>query len=463
MLVLRVPAGAIWDECEGCQIEAVKTSGNEVKSVILTQQFVAARDPSVSFDGTTILFAGRKTPTSRWQIWRMDRDGSNPVQVTHGPGHSHSPLWVGSLFHLDDTAPTDRIIYVSTDHGWLDENSHQPTTALFAANLDGSNPLRITYNMLSDFGPEVLPSGRVVFTSTTVGADGISRHGLLAVNIDGTDLMPFAGVHQEPSWKRLARVGGHGWLYLIDSAGKAPLEGGHLAAVNLRRPLHGYHHLTDTSDGLFSSPLPLTNGELLVSHREPDQSTPFAIHHADPKTGRLGRPVLADKTNHLLPVAELAERPRVNGRSSVVDLRKESGIMFCLSSHISDRPEINDLQSGAMHTLRVVEGVPSTAESSNQNPSALSSHRILGEVPIESDGSFHIEVPARTPLRLEIMNAEGEVVARQDSWTWVMPREWRGCIGCHEDRETSPPNRLAEAVVKPAVSLVPAHSSGSPQ
>jgi hypothetical protein len=41
-------------------------------------------------------------------------------------------------------------------------------------------------------------------------------------------------------------------------------------------------------------------------------------------------------------------------------------------------------------------------------------------------------------------------VAGQQTWTWVMPREWRGCIGCHEDREMVPPNRLAEAVAKPA-------------
>jgi hypothetical protein len=44
-------------------------------------------------------------------------------------------------------------------------------------------------------------------------------------------------------------------------------------------------------------------------------------------------------------------------------------------------------------------------------------------------------------------------VAEQDSWTWVMPREWRGCIGCHEDREMVVPNKMADAFVKPAVRL----------
>jgi len=81
------------------------------------------------------------------------------------------------------------------------------------------------------------------------------------------------------------------------------------------------------------------------------------------------------------------------------------------------------------------------------------SQRTLGEVPLEHDGSFHIEVPAGVPLRFELLDERGATVARQDSWAWVMPREWRGCIGCHEDREMVAPNVLADAFVKPAVRL----------
>jgi hypothetical protein len=79
--------------------------------------------------------------------------------------------------------------------------------------------------------------------------------------------------------------------------------------------------------------------------------------------------------------------------------------------------------------------------------------RILGEAPVAKDGSFHIEVPAGVPLRFELLNGGRAVVARQDSWTWVMPREWRGCIGCHEDREMVAPNLMADAFTKPAIEL----------
>jgi len=36
------------------------------------------------------------------------------------------------------------------------------------------------------------------------------------------------------------------------------------------------------------------------------------------------------------------------------------------------------------------------------------------------------------------------------SWFWVMPMERRGCIGCHEDRELTPPNRHVFALRKRA-------------
>lgn len=68
--------------------------------------------------------------------------------------------------------------------------------------------------------------------------------------------------------------------------------------------------------------------------------------------------------------------------------------------------------------------------------------------PVESDGSFFIEVPAQIPIRLETLGKDGTILQRMKSWFWVMPGERRGCIGCHEDRELTPPNRHVEALRK---------------
>ncbi len=73
----------------------------------------------------------------------------------------------------------------------------------------------------------------------------------------------------------------------------------------------------------------------------------------------------------------------------------------------------------------------------------------MGTVPVESDGSFHLSVPARTSLRLQTLDGDGQVLQAMRSWIWVMPKEARGCIGCHVDRVLSPPTRHALALWKP--------------
>ena len=78
----------------------------------------------------------------------------------------------------------------------------------------------------------------------------------------------------------------------------------------------------------------------------------------------------------------------------------------------------------------------------------------LGEVPIEKDGSFNIEVPANTPIELQTLDADG-LALRTCSWIWAKNHEPRGCIGCHEDGELTPENTFQKAFEGPSVVLCP--------
>jgi hypothetical protein len=49
---------------------------------------------------------------------------------------------------------------------------------------------------------------------------------------------------------------------------------------------------------------------------------------------------------------------------------------------------------------------------------------------------------------LQTLDADGDVVQAMRNWIWVMPREARGCVGCHEDRRLTPPNRHVLALQK---------------
>lgn len=117
--------------------------------------------------------------------------------------------------------------------------------------------------------------------------------------------------------------------------------------------------------------------------------------------------------------------------TSVVDERKATGTLLCLDVRTSRIPVVAGAQPGAIRAARVF----------------ATDGRLLGEAPVEVDGSFFIEVPADQPLHLELRGPDG-VLAGDHSGFWVRPNENRGCIGCHEDLELAPENRVPEALAR---------------
>ena len=63
--------------------------------------------------------------------------------------------------------------------------------------------------------------------------------------------------------------------------------------------------------------------------------------------------------------------------------------------------------------------------------------RILGTVPIESDGSIAIEVPPNIAIHFQLLDDQYRAVHIMRSFTGVMPGEKRGCVGCHESQGTT--------------------------
>ena len=80
--------------------------------------------------------------------------------------------------------------------------------------------------------------------------------------------------------------------------------------------------------------------------------------------------------------------------------------------------------------------------------------RLLGEAPLAEDGSFHLSIPANTPVEIQLLDADGMALR---SCAWIAARNHfnQGCIGCHEDPERTPPNRFVKAVQAPAAELTP--------
>jgi len=82
--------------------------------------------------------------------------------------------------------------------------------------------------------------------------------------------------------------------------------------------------------------------------------------------------------------------------------------------------------------------------------------QVLGTVPVEADGSALFEVPARTPVLFQALDARGRAVQTMRSLVYLQPGEYQSCTGCHEQRMKTAPTggpalalRRAPSAIKP--------------
>ncbi len=140
--------------------------------------FQAAWSP----DGTKIVFAS--TRDGNHEIYVMDADGSNQTRLTTAVGDDNAPVW-----SPDGT----KIAFKSERDGDGDKE-------IFVMDADGSNQTQLTFNTAVDGGPEWSPDGsQIAFQSTRDGGD----YELYVMDADGanqTRLTNEAGLDALPSW-----------------------------------------------------------------------------------------------------------------------------------------------------------------------------------------------------------------------------------------------------------------------
>ena len=422
---------------------------------VLSREVSSALEPDVSFDGKRILFTGRSSSADRWNIFEMNRDGSGLRQITQDLEDCRNPVYQSTLYTIVSNEPWYQITFTSNVDNEVAEYGGAQSTSLYSCRLDGSEPRRLTYNPSNDMDPYLMPDGRILFASwqrsrLEYGLKG--RIPLFAINLDGTDFSLFAAEGKPIKQMPCTAAGG---LAVFVESEELPWDGaGQLASVNLRRNLRSYRKLTQPGHGLFHSPSPLPDGALLVSRRPDDGTGTHGIFHLDTKTGRLDL-IFDDPKYHEIQAKILLPRDEPDGRSSVVTAEDPHGQLYCLNSEFTDLEPSKRLPPGTVKRLRVLEGIPQRSDFHKRDvPSerfALQ-RRLLGEIPVEKDGSFFIEVPANLPLQLQTLDENG-MALRTCSWIWVKNHESRGCIGCHEDNELTPENRLVDAIKRPPYTL----------
>lgn len=124
-------------------------SHTPVPSPTPTETLIPTPTPLPVGGGGLIAFASNRADTRFMQIWTMKPDGTDPVQLTFGPGNQTQPRW---------SPDGKRIAYVSDADG---------NKEIYIINADGRHAVNLTNNPYDDYEPAWSPDGlTLAFTST---------------------------------------------------------------------------------------------------------------------------------------------------------------------------------------------------------------------------------------------------------------------------------------------------------
>ena len=398
----------------GSQILALKTdAGNDnTEPVLLSEGFYSARAPEVSYDGEKMVFSGQKEKGDTWQIFTMDLKSFKFNQVTEGSEHCTDPAWM----------PDGRIAFSKLTNDKIAGPLHR----LFACEPEGEGIVQLTYSPNSSIASSIFQDGRILVLDEQKYPEKGHRK-LMAMRSDGTKSELF---YENTGSKE---VMGKGWeageeVYFIERESEHPHKTS-LASVKQGHPLSSYMNLSEDIPGTFNSVSSGQEGTLLVSYKKEIDGA-FGLHIFDPQKPELSEVKYSNPDYHIIEPVLVSERQVPMKLPEIVDESKEKGRLLCLNTDLS----VDYVESGESDSKKTAK------------VQILGLEKMIGEVPVEEDGSFYIEIDADTPVRFQTVDAQGEILRGPSAWIWVRPNEKRSCVGCHADHELAPPNTVPDAL-----------------
>jgi hypothetical protein len=399
----------------GSRIVRLSAQAPQGVPIRLTDGFFAAADPQINFEGTKVLFSGQKNQGERWQIWEMDLDGSHKRQITQCTEDCLRGAYL----------PANEIAFTVEEARGKNLQSY-----LAVVKTDGSEFRRITFGTAPFQLETVLLDGRIVASAPwpLIGAEGGNGSRLLyTLRPDGTALESFRCEHGKAAIQTDAAELQDGSLLFVRRIPAAASSGGELVRIQQGAPAGT---LFGTRQAIYQSPRQLSENELLVSKREDPANSAerFDLYTYHVKTATLGERLFADPQFSSIQAVPLAPHAVPKHYWSMLNPESATGYFISLNSYLSTQMSPDKI-STPIAKVRVF-----TMNSSDGK------ERSLGEAPVETDGSFYVQVPANGPIRFVLLDAKGQTIREERSWIWTRPGEQRGCTGCHGDKAVAPEN-----------------------
>ena len=451
------------------------------------------------WNGDRVVFgyakAKKDSPAEGW----LDRTKSYHLRRTEEPIHIFEAsfdgrrlrqLTGGEWSDLDPTyTPSGNIVFVSERCGTSlqcnEYDKDETSCNLYVMKSDGRRIRRLSVNKDGDYLPHTFDDGSIGYVRWeyherswafiqsiwTVRPDGTGADAIFKQHL----VNPWAleDTRSIPGSRKLVSIAaGHhtlavGPLVVVDAAqGVNEPRGIGIITPGVKPPEGGMDGVVVPEGGVadgggfYSTPWALSEKFFLVSYtygRETD-STGYGLYLVD-VFGNKELIYRDPEISCFIPTPQRA-RPRPPVLPEAIDLAQDSAT--CVVSDVSfGSEEIAD----RIRYIRIAEpvGWPYDNQLGGQRYGEKGPRlinwtpiRILGDVPVEADGSAHFKVPADLAVYFQLLDEHRMELRRMRSFISFQPGEKRACAGCHESRgvvarTAAPP--LAAA--KPPAEFIP--------
>ena len=464
----------------------------------------------LSFDALSVVFSARTSDSGHYQLYSMNLDETNLVQLTDGGNDYVYPIYApgGQILFMTNVDVEQALDPTTTSQQFKDEYERATTAQVGTMSLAGTNIQYGARNVSHRVSPAMLPDGHVAYTEWR-HMGGTNDGHLRMMNTDMTGMKEAFGGELTsgnpstnsylkaryvqtssftqpdgqvvPNYQMVAvatsrdRTLQSGKLMLLNLNGSeansssvdlTPLVPGDRSPSAVGRyydaepvgfPANGSQFLVSWSDGpVESETLALGNtnaqfGIYLLTTGSNGDSTRFPIYDDPAYWDVLARPVLT-RTE---PVPTTTPIPLSGGDTTI-------GSINVYNSSVLDIP------AGSVVKVRLIEGFSGEEGGLSMFGSTeFDGQSLYGEIPLQTDNSFAATVPGNVPFHIQLIDkfamsvASGQKpggetdVANESIWISGRGGEQRFCGGCHENRSTNTVLQpgLTEAVLRGPVNL----------
>jgi hypothetical protein len=496
-----------WVSRPGGDICIARLSSNEVKPSVrnllkgaLGPGHVHGMDLWWDADRVVFGYARAKSdqPPAGWKDRRTNyelRRTQEPIHIFEIgiKGEGLRQITDGQWSDLDPTySPNGDIVFVSERCGCSlqcnEYDKDETSCNLFVCRPDGSNIRWMSVSKDGDYLPHCLDDGTIGYTRWEYQERNWANiQSIWIIRPDGTGADALFKQHLNDPWaledvrsipgtgtgKLVSIATGHHTLavgpvvIITPSVGMNNPQAIRIVTPGVKPPEGGMSGTPAEQGGVFdrggfySTPWPLSDKYFLASYSYSNQQTEpagYGIYLVD-VFGTKELIYRDPKISSFIPIP-LRQRPRPPILPDLTDPNKD----FAICSVTNVTHGVDGVTADQARYLRISHRLQWPYDNrygghrymEKAYPNNWTPARVIGTVPIETDGSAHFRVPIDTPVYFQLLDENHMELRRMRSFISFQPGEVRSCVGCHETRAEAPIiNRMTKAQLRQPSEPVP--------